>query len=1460
MVDHNILDYVPSQRRRFTASADSDDDGDDDVWMPASERRKALSKQARDAARTVSARKTYDEFFSDSELEEDEEKRKERPLFEEIEEDIIEKVCDSRKRAILPDGTLGDVIEDESGLQEGSYVEEYLIHWRGWAHIHNTWSTPEALVALKGYKKLENFIKKKKELEYRKKTANPEEIEQMNVYEEMERQMLAKWVHVDRVIAHKEITNPDTSNTNSKYEYLVKWKYLPYSECTWEFAETIKDFQKEIDSYWRIHDDGGYAYPTMTSETFRFNQITEQPSWFKNGELREYQLEGVNWLYYSWCRQTNVILADEMGLGKTLQTITFLNFLYHEKGIMGPFLIVAPLSVLPSWMKEFKKWAPELYVVPYIGDSRSREIIRTFDMFYDKEGGKNFKFNVLLTTYEQILKDAEFLGKLSWSYLAVDEAHRLKNDKAKLYESLIQFKTQARLLITGTPLQNTLKELWCLLHFLMPEKFNSIEAFEKHYSELHSQDRLSQLHEELAPHILRRLKVDVEKSLPNKIERILRVGLSDLQKKYYKWVLSKNYQELSKCGSQASLLNIVVELKKCCNHPFLFEGSRDRILASNKHKNEIDLIISASGKMILLDKLLVRLKETGHRVLIFSQMVKMLDVLGRYLALRGFKFQRLDGSTSSRERQHVVDHFNAANSEDFCFLLSTRAGGLGINLATADTVIIFDSDWNPQNDLQAEARAHRIGQTKVVNIYRLVTSNTVEEKILESAKQKIILDHLVIQRMDTSGRTVIDQDKSKKSYSQFSKQELAEVLKFGAANLFKKENAENQEGSGEGEGGTKELTEMDIDEILARAETTNKSELEAEQAAAQSKSLMSAFKVANFSIIDPVSAKAPKTGTNMTKEDQERERKFWEQLISEEEYRSVQEPLYLPTRNARKRKQVSHYNPSGDDNYDPDQVDDENSSDEEYISKKKKKSDKNRIGGFNIPETRAFVKAFKKFADPSRMQSILEDADLVGKKHEHDVKALLQSLINACQDAVNPPDLNKKLSSSRKKKKDSNYKIPETIDFNGIKVNPLEIVERMEQIEMLKKKIDTYDDPSEFRKQVNTKTIKGWPVKWGLTDDANLLRGILKHGIGSWIKIRNDEQLNLTDKIQESNEEESDKEKRRVKPMQLSRRVDILLAAISEEVKKEEERKAKEKTKSGSASSKATSSSKSRSEVLDTSATTSKPRRTTRNRTNDYNEAESVLNTADEQEEEIKIRKTRSSKSASVTTTASSRRHSTRSGSIKIKVEDSDILDICEQHFEPVMGSIDEISQLTEEDDKHRRLQVLKTGLVNIGQHISETIRNKDQYDTVIANATDEQLARTMWEYVHNRTHTSGDSTTLQNLYHKLISKSNKKEETSTYDTFKRSKLSRSSAKKKSTENNICLRESSDVDSVAHASIDANRNTRRSTRQAVNYQESDYEDNDFAKKDSKLKTNNNNKRKLTSEYGEVIPKKKKSRK
>ena len=486
--------------------------------------------------------------------------------------------------------------------------------------------------------------------------------------------------------------------------------------------------------------------------------------------LRDYQLEGLNWLAYSWSRHHNVILADEMGLGKTIQSSSYLSWLFHSRGINGPFLVVVPLSTIDAWQREIGRWVPALNQVVYLGNAKCRQVIQQYEFYSSNQQYASAKrtvqhnssssvvFNVLLTTYELVLKDKDLLGNIKWASLVVDEAHRLKNSASQIHEVLLQNFTFAhKLLITGTPLQNSVRELWCLLAFLdNPGCRISWEDFEARFSSINQASQIAKLHELLRPFILRRLKKDVEKSLPGKNERILRVDMTPNQKNLYRNILARNYKELNRgvTGKQTSLMNIVMELKKASNHAFFYPAveaeysrrqeqlqqlhlqqqqpqqqsngsvsltSESDLVAQKKTnlplpESRLEQLLNNSGKLLLLDRLLERLHRDGHRVLIFSQMVQMLDILGEYLSLRRYPFQRLDGSTDNDSRRRSIDHFNAPGSTDFCFLLSTRAGGLGINLETADTVVIFDSDWNPQNDLQAMAAVPTTDQVAKVSL------------------------------------------------------------------------------------------------------------------------------------------------------------------------------------------------------------------------------------------------------------------------------------------------------------------------------------------------------------------------------------------------------------------------------------------------------------------------------------------------------------------------------------------------------------------------------------------------------------------------------------------------------------------------------------------------------------------------------------------------------------------------
>ena len=527
----------------------------------------------------------------------------------------------------------------------------------------------------------------------------------------------------------------------------------------------------------------------------------DSPGFIQGGQMRDYQVAGLNWLISLHENGISGILADEMGLGKTLQTIAFLGYLRHIMGITGPHLITVPKSTLDNWKREFAKWTPEVNVLVLQGAKEERHNLIN-DRLIDE------KFDVCITSYEMILREKAHLKKFAWEYIIIDEAHRIKNEESSLAQIIRLFNSRNRLLITGTPLQNNLHELWALLNFLLPDVFGDSEAFDQWFSgQNEDQDTVvQQLHRVLRPFLLRRVKSDVEKSLLPKKEVNLYIGMSEMQVRWYQKILEKDIDAVNGAGgkreSKTRLLNIVMQLRKCCNHPYLFEGAEPGPpYTTDEH------LVTNAGKMVMLDRLLVRMKKQGSRVLIFSQMSRLLDILEDYCVFREFKYCRIDGGTAHEDRISAIDEYNKPDSEKFIFLLTTRAGGLGINLTSADIVILYDSDWNPQADLQAMDRAHRIGQTKQVVVYRFVTENAIEEKVLERAAQKLRLDQLVIQQ----GRAQIA------AKAAANKDELLNMIQHGAEKVFQTKGATGalaEKGA--------ELNDDDIDEILKHGEERTK--------------------------------------------------------------------------------------------------------------------------------------------------------------------------------------------------------------------------------------------------------------------------------------------------------------------------------------------------------------------------------------------------------------------------------------------------------------------------------------------------------------------------------------------------------------------------------------------------------------------------------------------------------------
>ncbi|KAM4618886.1 chromodomain-helicase-DNA-binding protein 2 isoform 2-T3 [Polymixia lowei] len=1134
--------------RKQESSAEEDDDDEDDDDDDDDEDTPKRQTRRRGATKVKSYKEDQHDFETDS----DDLIEMAGDVAEEQQDDdseTIEKVMDTRlgKKGATGASTTQYTVEENGDPCEGFDPEndegetQYLIKWKGWSYIHNTWESIDSLTQqkVKGLKKLDNYKKKNDELNSWLKRASPEDIEYHNCQQELISDLNKQFQIVERVIATKTgkaqgssdfpSHSHKTASSSNEPEYLCKWMGLPYGECSWEDGALVrKKFHQCVDSF--INRNSNKTVPSKDCKVLkqrpRFVPLKKQPPYIgdENLELRDYQLDGLNWLAHSWCRCNSVILADEMGLGKTIQTISFLSYLFHQHQLYGPFLVVVPLSTLTSWQREFDTWAPDMNVVVYLGDVMSRKTIRDYEWVNHQT--KRIRFSALLTTYEILLKDKGVLGNINWAFLGVDEAHRLKNDDSLLYKTLMDFRSNHRLLITGTPLQNSLKELWSLLHFLMPDKFESWEDFEDEHGK-GRENGYQSLHKVLEPFLLRRVKKDVEKSLPAKVEQILRVDMSAQQKQFYKWILTRNYKALSKGnrGSSSGFLNIVMELKKCCNHGFLIRQPEEG--DSETQQEHLQNLVRGSGKLVLMDKLLTRLKERGNRVLIFSQMVRMLDILAEYLALKRYTFQRLDGSIKGEIRKQALDHFNAEGSEDFCFLLSTRAGGLGINLASADTVVIFDSDWNPQNDLQAQARAHRIGQKKQVNIYRLVTKGTVEEDIIERAKKKMVLDHLVIQRMDTTGRTVLDSASGNSNSNPFNKEELTAILKFGAEDLFK-----------EAEGEESEPQEMDIDEILRLAETR-----ESDLGSSATDELLSQFKVANFSSMEETAQELEERHVrdwdNIIPEDQRRK------LEEEEKQREMEDIFMLPrSRSSNKRAQANDSDSDVGSKLKHHSSGSESETDDSDDDKKPKRrgrprARKNNVEGFTDAEIRRFIKAYKKFGSPlERLEAIARDSELVDKSIA-DLKRLGELIHSSCVAAVQEHEEHLKENPAEAKGPGKRRGI--NIKISGVQVNAKSIIQHEEEFEPLHKVVPA--NPAERNKFQLTCRVKiaHFDVDWDLQDDIQLLLGIYEHGYGNWDLIKTDPDLKLADKIL------PDDPGKKPQAKQLQARADYLLKLLKKE-------------------------------------------------------------------------------------------------------------------------------------------------------------------------------------------------------------------------------------------------------------------------------------------------------------------------
>ncbi|XP_076282288.1 lymphoid-specific helicase [Lasioglossum baleicum] len=596
----------------------------------------------------------------------------------------------------------------------------------------------------------------------------------------------------------------------------------------------------------------------------------EMPKYF-DGDLRDYQKDGLQWLKVLYENGINGILADEMGLGKTIQVIALLCHLF-EKQQSGPYLIVAPLSTIPNWTAEFNRFAPELPVTVLYGTANERLIVQKKIAQKHKVADCYSSQPIVLTTFEVPIKDKHFLRSQHWRYIIIDEGHRIKKYNCQLVRVLATCKSMNRLLLTGTPLQNNLAELWSLLNFLLPEIFDNLAVFEswfdakelqydegtKKFLKLEQEKHvLASLREILKPFMLRREKADVCLDIPPKKELIVYTPLTELQYNLYKAVLDRDIRMLSKIREEPSiytdegirrkrrcvlrnmpnnkhelnndtekksvqdslrkkndanydklqmwkqytdvternqdfLLNItflqqVVMYKKIVNHPYLVHCPLDPCGLPLIDEN----LIKSSGKLLVLDLMLAKLKSQGHKVLLFSTMTTILDKIEDYLSMRPYEYVRLDGQIKFEERKTSIENFNS-DPNIFLFLLSTRAGGVGLNLAAADTVIIYDSDWNPQMDIQAMARCHRIGQTKPIVVYRLCAKGTIDEIIIKRADAKRVLEKMVIPK---TAKVVLNKDT------------LLELQKYIKSNDYQVVASKNEA-----------FTEEELDKIMDRSD------------------------------------------------------------------------------------------------------------------------------------------------------------------------------------------------------------------------------------------------------------------------------------------------------------------------------------------------------------------------------------------------------------------------------------------------------------------------------------------------------------------------------------------------------------------------------------------------------------------------------------------------------------------
>uniref|UniRef100_A0A914Y798 Helicase n=1 Tax=Panagrolaimus superbus TaxID=310955 RepID=A0A914Y798_9BILA len=463
--------------------------------------------------------------------------------------------------------------------------------------------------------------------------------------------------------------------------------------------------------------------------------------------LREHQINGIETIL-KWINNNHGgILADEMGLGKTCQAVIALD-LFAKSLPNAKFLIICPLSVIEHWENELTRFGCGiLKIFTYKGYKDTREKLRPRFSAND--------WNICLTTYTYFRLDHDWFN-FSIEIVIIDEAHSVKSQQSQLHQLVRKKQCHFYILLTGTPIQNNLNEFYSLLSLADNKEFDESAEEREKFFDLPRKNLEKKLKEATEKYVLRRLKSEVCKELPTSQEVILLHSLTSFQKQLYNAVLVANHGFFEQTTSQRqSLMNVLAQLRKAVAHPYLFPGVEPEPFTEGEH------LITASGKFMVLDKLLKFLKAANHRCLVFSQYSRNLEILADALSFRGYKYEHLDGSTKAEDRFQSIDNFQRPDSDIFCFLISTKAGGQGLTLTAADTVIFLDSDYNPQNDLQAAARCHRIGQNKPVKVIRLLAEHTIDNVIRKRAEGKLKLSDFVLD--DNSGLFIICKCSSRSS-------------------------------------------------------------------------------------------------------------------------------------------------------------------------------------------------------------------------------------------------------------------------------------------------------------------------------------------------------------------------------------------------------------------------------------------------------------------------------------------------------------------------------------------------------------------------------------------------------------------------------------------------------------------------------------------------------------------------